>query len=190
MKRLIFVIAAITLLASCAKEPTFTDKVKQKIETKLLEVLDDPKSYEFIEIELLDSVMLQFNIDYRKKFFDERIAYEQERLVSMKDFIKSSPWMYPPEKIKEQEQAIQRNISIRNGIDSIEVSLGDKVKDVAAYTYLFTFRAKNAFGALERVVSYIQITPALEIVKSTENKKELLDTPNHFPGYLELLDKH
>jgi len=190
MKRIMLMLMGFALLSSCVNEPTFTDLAKDKIETKLIEVLDDPKSYEFIEIILLDSIMLQFNIDTRKKDFDDRIISEKERLDYMKEFIKSTPWMYPPEKIKEQEDEIQRNVNIRNRIDSIEISLGERVKEVAAYTYQFTFRAKNAFGALERVESYIQITPTLEIVNSTTNKEELHDTPNHFPGYLELLDKY
>ena len=188
MKRFILVIATIALLVSCAKEPTFTEKVKKTIEDYALKNLDDPKSYEFIQLTLLDSITIKDNIEYRKEFFKPS-DYAYERLERMKSPENARYILYPKEDVDRQQQEIAQKESVIFAIDELAQTLTDSLNNVQAYTYLFEFRSNNKLGALTKTDVYVQITPKLEIITLTEDKDELKLNPKEFPGYIELLDR-
>ena len=66
MNRLILIIGLGILIYSCSK-PTQQETVKNNAITAIKERLDNPKSFEFVEIKFLDSVTYQDNIEYRKR---------------------------------------------------------------------------------------------------------------------------
>lgn len=187
MKRLL-VFAAIALLVSCTKELTFTEKVKQTIEDYALKNLDDPKSYEFIELTLLDSITIKDNIDYRKDYFKPSDFY-YERLERMKSDANANYVIYSKEYVEEAQKEIDDKEKIVAAIDSLAQTLVDSLNNVQAYTYLFKFRSNNKLGALTKTDVYVQITPKLEIITLTEDKDKLILNPKDFPGYIELLDR-
>ena len=188
MKRLLLVFAAIALLASCTKELTFTEKVKQTIEDYALKNLDDPKSYEFIELTLLDSITIKDNIEYRKDYFKPSDFY-YERLERMKSDANANYVIYSKEYVEEAQKEIDDKEKIVAAIDSLAQTLVDSLNNVQAYTYLFKFRSNNKLGALTKTDVYVQITPKLEIITLTEDKDKLILNPKDFPGYIELLDR-
>ena len=65
----IFGVLTIGLMACSLEEPTQNEIVKRNIETYLKATLNNPESYEFVELELRDSIMYSDNIEYRKKCF-------------------------------------------------------------------------------------------------------------------------
>jgi PBP1b-binding outer membrane lipoprotein LpoB len=188
MKRFFLIFISIALLSSCAKEPTFTERVKSTIEEYALKNLDDPKSYEFIELTLLDSITIGDNIEYRKEYF-KPTDYAYNMLERMESEVNAKYSLYSKEDVEKAQKDIYRKETIITAIDSLAQTLADSLNNVQAYTYLFKFRSNNKLGALTKTDVYVQITPKLEILTITEDKDELKLNPKEFPGYIELLDR-
>lgn len=160
---------------SCSKSPTRDQIVRQQVEEHLKAALNDPESYEFVEIVLWDSVLYKDNISFSKEMLNDRIETE-ERMKKI---------------YNEDEDKIKADANIEKGkraiavIDSVEASLGDTVNNVASYTYVFRFRANNAMGAKMLNEYTVQITPSPDyaILNFTNDKDKVLLAPNGFPGY-------
>jgi len=72
------------------------------------------------------------------------------------------------------------------GIDSLETALGNKVNDVASYTYLYQLKANNEAGVKTQYEYYVQTDLGFGVLKFTDNQEELYPNPNDFPGYRDM----
>lgn len=74
MKKIILLICAITALCSCGESSNQNEKkVREVVEEKLKTEMNDWSSYEFVSLEVLDTIKYIDNINYRKKYFKEII---------------------------------------------------------------------------------------------------------------------
>ncbi|MBN1989403.1 MAG: hypothetical protein JW783_08410 [Bacteroidales bacterium] len=194
MRKTIGLIVAVTMicggiLLSCTKKQTRDDLVRNNAEQYLKENMNDPESYEFVKLELIDSVLYKDNIEYRRQMFENRLENEKKMLTFKEEVRLTSPSMYSDDEINRHKNEISKDERIIAAIDSIEISLGNKVNEVASYTYIFSFRGKNELGAKTINVYYLQTTPDLNVKNLTTEKSKIIVNPSDFPGYLDILNR-
>lgn len=195
IKTIILALTIITILTSCQEATLTRDEiVKRNVEEYLMERLNDPESYEFVELQNLDSVIFKANIEHIKNRFQIRMQYEQKQLEGQLEY-KNDPILrrslYREEWENGHSLEIDRYKKLQLAIDSIEIALGDTVNHVASYTYYFSCRAKNAFGAKILSEYILQTTPApeYEVLNLVNENDKVYLTPNAFPGYYEIMEK-
>lgn len=172
MKKIILLICAITALCSCGGSDNQNEKkVREVVEAKLKTEMNDWSSYEFVSLEVVDTIKYIDNINFRKKDFKERIEREKGSHINFSN-------------------SIEKDSLILIGIDSIQNAMGDKVNEDAAYLYDYKFRGKNKLGAVILEEYLIYISPNWEIIQMTNDRKNLYDNTGDFPGYVELVKKN
>lgn len=184
-----FALIAIGLTSCSEKQPTQDDIVKKNAETYVKEKMNDPASYEFVKLELIDSVTFSNNIEYSKDFYS-KIIDSDRRLLEMEERYKTSIYGEKSEEYLKAE--IEKNERILSKIDSLATLLGDRKNEVASYTYIFSFRGNNALGAkiLNEYVVQTDPAPDFKIINMTDDKDKIFLNPNDFPGYREMIKKN
>ncbi|HPO48007.1 MAG TPA: hypothetical protein PLS09_04020 [Paludibacteraceae bacterium] len=180
-------------LTSCGKKQlTRDDIVKQNAEEYIKSKMNDPNSYEYVKLELIDSVLYSDNIEYRKDYFKHNIEYNQSSIEQQESYKTELPSLYDEQEIKDLNAEIEKSKRILSKIDSIEAQMGDKKNEVASFTYIFSFRGNNALGAKVMNEYIIQTTsaPDFKIINMTNDKNKVLLNPNGFPGYKEMIKEN
>lgn len=188
----LFALVSIGLTSCAEKEPNRDEIVKKNAEEYIKSKMNDPKSYEFVKIELVDSVLYSDNIEYRKENFKRDMDYDQSSLERLEIYKTEIPSMYDEKEVEELNLKIEKNIRILTKIDSLASELGERKNEVASYTYIFSFRGKNALGAKILNEYAVQTDPAPEykIINMTDEKDKMYLNPNDFPGYREMIEKN
>jgi hypothetical protein len=179
-------------LTSCTeKEPTQEEIVRINAEGYLKPKMNDPESYEYLKIELVDSVLYSDNIEYRKDNFKRNLELYQNSLERLESYKTDIPSMYDEQKVQDLNDKIENSKRILSKIDSLEILLGDRKKEVASYTYIFSFRGNNALGAktLNEYVLQTGQAPDFKIINMTKDKDKIYFNPNEFPSYKEMIEK-
>jgi hypothetical protein len=195
MKFLSISILTISILAlsSCGesvkKEVSQYDHVLQSVESQVKPKLNDPKSYEFVELVLVDSVLYSENVEYRVNYFMSSLEWAKGRVDDMSRYKESESILYDSLELRRQSADIVKYDAILNGIDSIKTQMGERLNDVASYTYSFSFRGNNKMGALVLNTYLIQTDPSspFGVVNIAKNDDELYFNPNEFEGYIQLV---
>lgn len=174
------------------KKPTQQDLVKNNVEDYLKPKMNDPESYEFAELKLIDSVLYSDNIEYRKESFMQNLKRDKERLERQEDYKEDLPSMYDENEVAALKSSIERNEKILAEIDRLETNLGDTVNQIASYTYLFSFRGNNNLGAkvLNEYILQTHPGPNYEVIKLAENRNQVILNPNDFPGYRDMIENY
>jgi len=188
----LFALASIGLTSCTEKEPTQEEIVKTNAEEYVKSKMNDPESYEFVKIELIDSVLYSDNIEYRKDNFKRNMEYDQSSLERLERYKTEIPSMYDEQEVQDLNDKIEKNERILSKIDSLETQLGDRKKEVASYTYIFSFRGNNALGAkiLNEYVVQTDQAPDFNVINMTDDKDKIYLNPNDFPGYREMIEKN
>jgi hypothetical protein len=183
LKSIIYLIGVIIITSSCDTQqkesndtiPTQYEIVKINAENYINTKLDNPESYEFVELILIDSVLYIDNIEYRKQFF-----------LESRD--NTYPLIYKDAELKNKIEECNYMLS---EIDSLELSLGERVNNVASFTYLYSFRNTNSFGAkvLNEYILQTDPAPDFRVINFTDDKNKILLNPNDFPGYKSIVAK-
>jgi hypothetical protein len=162
------------------------DIIRKNAEEYLKKSLNDPSSYEFVSLKAFDTVRYKKNIDEDKSEVNRDIDYAKDQI---KFYTEMS---FSKKDIEQFKHDLIKKTAILKGIDSIEISMGSKVNDIAALIYIYSFRAKNAFGALVLNDYYLEITsgPDYKILNIAENSDKLSVEPNGFPGQRELYSRY
>ncbi len=199
MKKISLTIAFVLLafitigLISCSvKQPTQDDIVKKNLEEYVKEKMNYPSSYEFVKLELKDSITYNDNIEYRKDDFRRNMEYDLNSLQRQETYKAEIPSMYDEKEVEELKAKIEKNEKILSKIDSLATLLGDKKNEVASFTYLFSFRGNNALGVkiLNEYVVQTNPAPDFKIINMTDDKNKIFLNPNDFPGYREMIKKN
>jgi hypothetical protein len=115
-----FLIFSIT---SCSNpKPKILSKeeiVRKNVEEYLKTKLNDPESYEFVELKIIDSVLYKDNIKYRTDMFESRLKREKENLESQLNYKETLPSFYNEEEVLLIESDIEKNTKILSEIDSL-----------------------------------------------------------------------
>jgi hypothetical protein len=205
MKKIILGLISLTILvSSCGNKKLTRDEiVRNNAEAYLKTTLNDEKSYEFVDLILLDSVTYKNNIEAfklttRQIAILDSISIETGKIILQDnlDFNKQFPGTFSEFDLNEKKADIEKRkieLNYKNYIikscDSLVQALGNKVNDVAAYTYNLKCRAKNSFGAIILCDYLIQVDNKDSLLKLTDDKDKLLLYPNQFPGYIKILNK-
>jgi len=206
-----FLLLTFSLTYCTVKKPTQGEIVIKNAEQFLKSRMDDPDSYEFVELKLYDSVLYIDNTEYQKEYFQRDIDFNKQRIESSKQLIESNKQVLESfknlnvettsiekqiseeyEQIKEKENEIAKDEKIITSIDSIKTVLGVRLNDVASFTYIFRFRANNKVGAkiLNEYILQIGSAPEYKVINLTYDKNKVILNPNLFPGYDEIIEKH
>lgn len=167
--------------------------VKENIELHLASNLNDPSSYQFVELVLIDSVTYKDNIDRRISMFTRNIEQANrdiEREERYRDGDMSN--LYREEAYNRAKKNLELYTNYIEGIREIENNLDESVNEIASFTYIVSFRATNAFGALVLNEHFVQTKgyPDYEVINMTNERGRLHSVPNGFPGYDELLNRY
>lgn len=193
-KKISPIVGILVLLNSCTpqeKKLNQDEIVKSNVEAYLMPNLNDPKSYEFVELTLLDSTVIADCFRHIKRSKEYNIKVAQRLLEDFQD----QRGTYDDNDEDNYREDIRLNKEILSDIDSVEVTLNDKINEVTYYTYLFKFRSNNSFGALVLGEYYLHIDPNsnYKVIELTDDSKRKIlsykDFPTYseFPGYIEVL---
>jgi len=188
----LFALVSIGLTSCAEKEPKRDEIVQKNAEEYIKSKMNDPKSYEFVKIELVDSVLYSDNIEYRKENFKRDMEYDQSSLERLERYKTEIPSMYDEQEVQELNSKIEKNKRILTKIDSLASVLGVRKNEVASYTYIFSFRGNNALGAkiLNEYAVQTDQAPEYKIINMTDEKDKMYLNPNDFPGYREMIEKN
>jgi hypothetical protein len=188
----LFTLVSICLFSCTEKVPTRNEIIQKNAEDYLKSKMNDPKSYEFVKIELVDSVLYSDNIKYRQENFKLDMEYDLSSLERVEGYKTEIPSLYDEKEVQELKDKIEKNRRILSKIDSLAVKLGNKKNEVASYTYIFSFRGNNALGAkiLNEYVVQTKPAPDFKIINMTDEKDKIYLNPNDFPGYRDMIEKN
>ena len=189
----------VIMLYSCKPNPEKI--VKNNIKEYVKKHMHDPESYEFVSLTPFDTVLYKDNIENEIKAYEEGIEhYKQSIEMNMESIEFDMQFDNNEERIakykseiEEYKKEIEKYNNILNAFDSIKNALGDKINDIASYTFILECRANNAMGAKILSSFYVQTTPSLDykIINFTEEISKIVSsTPNKFPGYDEIMNKY
>ena len=188
------------LLFGCSESPpTKDDIVRANVEAKLKENMNDPASYEFVSLVLIDSITFGDNAKHRTDYWDDEVnsaTREIEQGYKYRDSYAEMgvdpPTSYSPEALVKLEAKLERNREVRNKVNELADGLGSQSEQVASYTYTFKFRGNNALGAKVVNEYFVQTgpPPALEIINMVQEQGKLFLNPGDFPGYRDLVAKY
>ena len=182
MKKTFLLLSLITIaFASCnEKKTTQDDIIRQKAEELIIKSMNDPDSYEFVSLEIVDSTTYKDNITHKRELYSKFMTSEYESITSKKGTA-----------IESGLSEIKKDSLIIAGIDSIEQSIGNKVNDAISYTYILKCRGNNKIGAKILVSYYIQTkTDEDRIINITDDINKIYPHPCDFPGFKDLIEKH
>lgn len=185
--RSIFAIISIFTIVSCNITRSDKEIVRANVELLLMESLDDPESYEFVDLTALDTVLYIDNIKGRLLEWERFAVRSEGDAARQKRYKKDFPSMHSEGKIKISLNSSKQARGMIAKIDSIKTSLGDNVKNVASYSFVLKFRSNNKMGAKILSEQFVQTDNNLNIINITNNSDDVVMYPNDFPGYSELI---
>lgn len=166
MKSKIILLAAV-LFTACSEKPvnvSLKEELLLKCQDTLLKVLNDPKSYQFVSFEVLDTVTYGENI---KEF----IRKDSSTLEFRKGLSSSDT-----SELNKLEKQLEhyRNYSVSNA---------DSLKQTCAYVGLLKFRATNAMNAimLFEMLCYYDAIQQNQIFALVNDAKMIPKYPGGFP---------
>lgn len=142
--------------------------------------------YEFVSLKPIDTVLYKDNIAFRRNYMQDKVDHNRSMLEIAQAKQDSFPTVNFHKKITTYKDNLTKYEKVLAGIDSLETVLGDKVNDVASYTYLFQLKANNEAGIKTPYEYYVQTDLGFGVLKFTANKEELYPNPNDFPGYRDM----
>jgi uncharacterized lipoprotein NlpE involved in copper resistance len=140
MKKIITAILMIMTFISCnntnkekeEKKLMPDDIVEKNAEAFLADKLNDPTSYEFVSLKIVDTISFKQNIEEYKRMGETDMKWNEDRIEKLLDYKKTLPSLFDKDELNKQKQELVENKKMLNGIDSIETSLGEKVNQTAA----------------------------------------------------------
>ena len=193
MKSLFIMTCLLIGLVCCNnKAKNQQDIVKQKAEEYAKSRMNDPDSYEFAVLQLIDSTLYRDNIKYRRDYFARDLDNDKGDLKRQLENKREFPSLYDKKAVAELREKIKRNEQIILEIDQLEKKLAGQANNVAAYKYIFTFRGKNAMGAkvLNEYILQTDPSPNYNVINMTSDDDKVFLNPNEFPGYREMITKY
>ena len=127
MNKILLSFTVISLFLSCNNEPTQNDTIRQNAEELIKKNMNDPESYEFVSMQVIDSTTYKNNIEHKKKLYIGFLESEKKTLDKSRN----------NNDIESSRIEIQKDSLIIAGIDSIEKEMGNNVDNVASYTYIY-----------------------------------------------------
>jgi len=182
---------ALCALAACQKAPTQDDLVRKNAEALLLEKMNDPSSYEFVKLELRDSILIKDHVDFRRGTAELQVKYANEELEREQSYKERLPSMYDDAKVASAMVEQAEKQAFLAAINDLAESLGNRMNEVESYIYLMSFRANNAMGAkiLNDYLIQVSAEEGFPVIHIGEKPEDLIFRPEGFPGYEKLIGR-
>lgn len=180
MKKSIFILASLLMVAACGTKTAdpVHEAIKAEISGNMPQKFTDVKIY---TVEKIDSTTFRQELDRRKTLFETRRAADEKLILKYNSEGKQKNAALKTESYK-------KDVFILRDLDSLEVSLADILDDVAYYDYVFSAQASGPDGKMEFRDSYAAITPDMQVIGLTAQKKDLhKGLGKVIPGYLEIV---
>jgi PBP1b-binding outer membrane lipoprotein LpoB len=160
MKKTITILGLAILMISCNSNES---KMKSGIKDYLDKNAKDPKSYEFIELKILDTVTVG---EINKRIVDD-LTYEiemvKEDIVFQKKLISDFPSLPSDE---EKSKINELELEMTNLTKELNANKKDFTsKDVVGYITRHKFRIKNGFGALDLSEMYVEFDKNFKLLE-------------------------
>ena len=197
MKKIISTLLVALFLISCSQSE---NNIKSEISDYFEKNAKDPKSYEFVELKIADTVTVEDCIKSSQENNAEFILYCNTNIEDYKtkiikketDIIEIKNMGYTSASDKEKLIAdFNKSIeSKKKQIDSLNVKISEtesesekikKVenkKDVVCFVYKHKYRLKNGFGALDLVESYFLFDKNNKILNKSEEILDIYSSAN------------
>ena len=207
MKKLFLfsLVASMMLLYSCGRSKE--DIVRSNVEDLILPLMDDPRSYEFASIELIEQLTNYQLIAQKIDDYDHAIAIaqilldgdlsRQERMREHREsgstvLFNQADYERVSAQIVAAQGRIERNTNIIAALENLKANFGETLHDVAANTFRFSFRGANALGATVLNTIYVQTdnTSEFNIVYLADTRDELLSVPVEVEGWANILSRY
>ena len=93
-----------------------------------------------------------------------------------------------PKNAARHWEAMQRTQEAMKGLESLMTGMEGRLDDIAYYDYVFSGRAETSDSITEFKDTYVCMTPALEVITMTTERKDLHKAGGRaIPGYIEML---
>jgi hypothetical protein len=154
MRKLVLILSAMALV-SCSNE----SKMKSEIKTYLNKNAKDPKSYEFVELKIIDTVtdgdLIQRNIEN----LESELSFNMERIEKRQNkydgYLKDGLPVSSLNNIKKEVDSLKLAMpNIENKILNLKKQISNK--DILGYVATHKFRIKNGFGALDLSEMFVE----------------------------------
>jgi hypothetical protein len=171
MKKIILGLAIMSL-AACSNNES---KMKAEIKTYLDKNAKDPKSYEFVDLKILDTVTLgEFakkrideiainTLEFSTKIIENETTILQHKQNGYSDIYKDSDANRTKINVSYTEMIAE------NKIDSLDFTKKINDKTVVGYVTEHNYRLKNGFGALDLSKSYVEFDEHYKLLSFGEN---------------------
>lgn len=162
--------------AGCAKTP---DPLGEALSAHILRGREG--TFRLYGIEKVDSTTFRTEFEHRQNVFERKLQEETKLFENY----------YYQNKRKNADrhwEAMERTREVMKGLDSLRAALAGRMDEVAYYEYRFSGRAETGSEAVEFKDTYVSMTPSLEILTMSVDRKDLHKTGGRaIPGYLEML---
>ena len=173
----VLILSLLCVLAfGCRQEP---DPLQEALGAYILQ--DKEGTFQLYSIEKIDSTTFRTEFERRKQVFDRKI--EQESVL-----YGSYVMQRMPKNAARHLEALQRTAAASKSLDSLKACLEDRLDEIAYYDYVFTATAVGKEGSTDFVDTYASITPGLEVIVATPDRRDLHKYGGRaIPGYLQML---
>ena len=176
MKSIAKVLLLCVLAAGCAKTP---DPLQEALGAYILQGQEG--TFRLYGIEKIDSTTFRTEFEHRQNVFELKLQQETK-------LHESYYWQNKPKNAERHWEAILRTREVMKGLDSLRAVMADRMDEIAYYDYVFSGRAETADAITEFKDAYVAMTPALEVVSMTAERKDLHKAGGRaIPGYLQML---
>ena len=175
----VLILSLLCIFASgCKEEP---DPLQDTLGAYILQGQEG--SFRLYRIEKIDSTSFRTEFERRQNVFDLKLQ-EETRLYE------SYILQNKPKNAARHWDAMQRTHEVMKGLDSLRTTLEDRMDEIAYYDYVFSGQAVTGNRYTEYQDAYASITPSLEVITLTANRKDLHKAGGRaIPGYLQMLGK-
>ncbi len=197
MKKIISTLLVTLLVISCSQNE---NDIKSEINDYFEKNAKDPKSYEFVELKIADTITVE---DCIKSSQENNVEFILTCKTNIEDYktkiikketeiieIKNMPYTSASDK---EKLIIDFNKSIeikKKRIDSLNIKISEteteinkiknakNKKDIVCFLYKHKYRLKNGFGALDLVESYFLFDKNNKLLTKSEDILQVYSTAN------------
>ena len=169
MKKVILILSFSMVLISCSNE----SKMKSGIKDYFDKNAKDPKSYEFVELKVFDTLTIGKVAKQVIEDIDQNIKTENDNITFENDLMAKYPTVTgseEKEKIKSSQDMIK---SYNTDKEKIKTFLNSK--EIVLYNATHKYRLKNGFGALDLSSSDFVFDKGFNVVKMASEGDPVFD---------------
>jgi hypothetical protein len=163
MKKAITILGLGILMVSCNSNES---KMKSGIKEYLEKNAKDPKSYEFVELKILDTVTI--GELYKRKVENNELEMEVENdnIVFQNKLLNDFPSLPSDEGMASIKQSEEEIIKVTKQLELNKKNINNK--EIVGYVATHKYRLKNGFGALDLSEMFVEFDKDFKFLEMNE----------------------